>query len=98
GSRSHWSGVAHRPTILRVCAGIEYGGPDRHVSAELPKNRHRKEERSMKSRSASPFLVLGFAFIAFGLSGQRLFICVALVFLPIGLAFLRRQTPVERPN
>jgi hypothetical protein len=52
----------------------------------------------MKSRSAVPFLALGFAFIAFGMSGQRVFVGVGLVFLAIGLAFVVRQTRVERPN
>ena len=52
----------------------------------------------MKSRSAVPFLALGFAFIAFGMSGQREFLGVGLVFLGVGLAFWVRQTRVKRLN
>jgi hypothetical protein len=52
----------------------------------------------MKSRPSIPFLVLGTAFIAFGMSGQREFLGVGLVFLAIGLTFLLRQTRVNRPN
>ena len=38
-----------------------------------------------------PFLVMGIAFIALGISGQRTFLYVGVVFLLIGMAWLVRN-------
>jgi hypothetical protein len=41
-------------------------------------------------RAGYPFVALGVAFIAIGISGRRAFIAIGLVFLVIGFITLRR--------
>ena len=41
--------------------------------------------------SFAPFLALAIAFIALGISGQRVFIYIGVVFLVIALAMFRRR-------
>ena len=38
-----------------------------------------------------PFLVIGIAFIAIGISGQKAFIAIGIVFMALGAAMLARQ-------
>lgn len=45
----------------------------------------------MKPKAGLPFLVIGFAFLALGISGQKAFIAIGIVFLAIGAAMLARQ-------
>lgn len=45
----------------------------------------------MKPKAGLPFLVIGIAFIALGISGQRTFIALGVVFMAIGAAMLARQ-------
>lgn len=45
----------------------------------------------MKPKAGIPFLVIGIAFIALGISGQKAFIAIGIVFLAIGGAMLARQ-------
>ena len=47
---------------------------------------------STKPKAGVVFLVLGLAFIALGLAGQRVFLILGLVFLVIGLAGAIRQS------
>ena len=46
-----------------------------------------------KPKPGVVFLVLGLAFIALGLTGQRVFLILGLVFLVIGLAAAIRRGP-----
>lgn len=48
-------------------------------------------EVNAKAKPGVVFLVLGLAFIALGLAGQRVFLAVGLVFLVIGVAAAIRQ-------
>ncbi|HEY6802983.1 MAG TPA: hypothetical protein VI306_05325 [Pyrinomonadaceae bacterium] len=41
-------------------------------------------------RAGYPFIALGIAFMAIGISGRRTFIAIGLVFLAIGIVTLRR--------
>ena len=45
----------------------------------------------MKPKAGIPFLVIGIAFIGLGISGQRAFIGIGVVFMAIGAAMLARQ-------
>ena len=45
----------------------------------------------MKPKAGLPFLVIGMAFIALGISGQKAFIGIGVVFLAVGTAMLARQ-------
>lgn len=45
----------------------------------------------MKPKAGIPFLVIGIAFIALGISGQKAFIAIGIVFMAIGAALLLRQ-------
>lgn len=45
----------------------------------------------MKPKAGIPFLVIGIAFIALGISGQKAFIAIGIVFMAIGAALLSRQ-------
>lgn len=44
----------------------------------------------MKPKAGLPFLVIGIAFIALGISGQKAFIAIGIVFLAIGGALMAR--------
>ena len=44
----------------------------------------------LSARRAVPFIALGIAFIAVGLSGQRTFIYIGIVFMLIGIIASRR--------
>lgn len=48
----------------------------------------------MKPGPGVPFLVIGIAFIALGISGQRAFIAIGVAFLALGAALLFRQRRV----
>jgi hypothetical protein len=45
----------------------------------------------LKPKAGIPFLVIGIAFIALGISGQKAFIAIGIVFMAIGGAILARQ-------
>ena len=45
----------------------------------------------MKPKAGIPFLVIGIAFIALGISGQKAFIAIGIVFMAIGGALLAQQ-------
>ena len=45
----------------------------------------------MKPKAGIPFLVIGIAFITLGISGQKAFIGIGIVFMAIGAAMLARQ-------
>ena len=45
----------------------------------------------MKPKAGIPFLVIGIAFIAIGISGQKAFIAIGIVFMALGAALLVRQ-------
>ncbi len=45
----------------------------------------------MKAKAGIPFLVIGIAFIALGISGQKAFIAIGIVFMALGAALLARQ-------
>ena len=45
----------------------------------------------MKPKAGVPFLIIGMGFIALGISGQKAFIGIGVVFLAIGVALQARQ-------
>jgi hypothetical protein len=45
----------------------------------------------MKGKPGIPFLAMGVAFLAIGVSGQRAFLGIGAAFLAIGVALLVRQ-------
>lgn len=45
----------------------------------------------MKPKAGLPFLVIGIAFIALGISGQKAFIAIGIAFLAIGAVLIARQ-------
>ena len=45
----------------------------------------------MKPKAGLPFLVIGIALIAIGISGQKAFIAIGVVFMAIGAALLSRE-------
>lgn len=45
----------------------------------------------MKPKAGIPFLVIGIAFIALGISGQKAFVAIGVVFMALGAAILARQ-------
>ncbi len=45
----------------------------------------------MKPGPGVPFLVIGIAFIALGITGQRVFLAIGVVFLALGAALMARQ-------
>jgi len=45
----------------------------------------------MKGKPSIPFLVMGVAFLAIGVSGQRVFLGIGAAFLAIGVTLLVRQ-------
>ena len=45
----------------------------------------------MKSGAGVPFLAIGIAFIALGISGQRAFLAIGVAFLAVGAALIFRQ-------
>jgi hypothetical protein len=49
----------------------------------------------LKPKAGLPFLVIGIAFITLGISGQKAFIAIGIVFMAIGAALLvrARRTP-----
>lgn len=48
----------------------------------------------MKPKAGIPFLVIGIAFITLGISGQKAFIAIGIVFMAIAAAMLARQRRV----
>jgi hypothetical protein len=44
----------------------------------------------LKPKAGIPFLVIGIAFLALGISGQKAFIAIGIVFMAIGGALLAR--------
>lgn len=44
----------------------------------------------MKPKAGVPFLVIGIAFLGLGISGQKAFIAIGIVFMAIGAALLVR--------
>ena len=44
----------------------------------------------MKPKAGIPFLVIGLAFITLGISGQKAFIAIGIVFMVLGAALLTR--------
>ena len=45
----------------------------------------------MKRKPAMPFLVVGIAFLALGVAGQRAFLPIGLVFFVLGVVFFARE-------
>lgn len=45
----------------------------------------------MTSKAGIPFLVIGIAFVAIGISTQRAFLAIGLAFVALGIVLLARQ-------